>query len=230
MGSAKKLIISATGFPGTNKTLRFIQDGFREPLGALANLAGHKTIVSGVGISELGRVRPGFISYNNEIIPFVTGDYADTVTIIEEFENVNYNTDANDDTILDSLPAYRTIYAKCGTGGIDTFNFSELTRLKTFRELANLELPSNILTYLYKGSITVATGNTGGVITVSFPDVGTNNYLIVQSSKSLTGNIVYAGNFSPDNYTASSFDANMPNLADAFEGSVIFNFMLIKLD
>lgn len=149
MGLGNKLIVSATGFPGTNKTLRFIQDAFREPLGALAQLAGNKTIITGVVVTGSDPatmvVSNGFISYNGEIIPFVGGNYADTVTIIEQFENVNYNTDANDDSVLDSLPAYRTIYAKCGTGGIDLFYFGELQRLKTIQELSNFELPAGVV-------------------------------------------------------------------------------------
>lgn len=149
MGLGNKLIVSATGFPGTNKTLRFIQDAFREPLGALAQLAGDKTIITGVLVDDTNPanvvVSSGYISYNGEIIPFVGGSYANTVTIIEAFENVNYNTDANDDTVLDSLPAYRTIYAMCGTGGIDIFNFSELTLLKTIKELSSFELPAGLV-------------------------------------------------------------------------------------
>ncbi|AUX17341.1 hypothetical protein [Flavobacterium columnare] len=144
MGLGNKLIVSATGFPGTNKTLRFIQDAFREPLGALAQLAGDKTIITGV-VNTAGVVSNGFITYNGEIIPFQGGNYASTVTIIEAFENVNYNTDANDDTVLDSLPAYRTIYAMCGTGGIDIFNFSDLAPLKTIKELSNFSLPAGIV-------------------------------------------------------------------------------------
>lgn len=144
MGLGNKLIVSATGFPGTNKTLRFIQDAFREPLGALAKLAGDKTIITGV-VNNDGFVSKGFITYKGEIIPFVGGNFVNTVTIIEEFENVNYNTDANDDAALDSLPAYRTIYAKCGTGGIDIFNFSDLKRLKTIAELSTFSLPQGIV-------------------------------------------------------------------------------------
>ncbi|WP_026725555.1 hypothetical protein [Flavobacterium sasangense] len=134
MGLGNKLIVSATGFPGTNKTLRFIQDAFREPLGALAQMAGEKTIITGV-VNTAGVVSDGFIVYQNEIIPFKGGAFANTVTIFEAFENVDYNTDINNDTVLDSLPAYRTIYAKCGTGGIDIFNFSELFRLRTLKDL-----------------------------------------------------------------------------------------------
>ena len=151
MGLGNKLIVSATGFPGTNKTLRFLQDAFREPLGALAQLAGDKTIIAGVKILPNAdpqlpaTVTSGFITYNGEIIPFVGGDYANTVTIIETFENVNYNTDANDDTVLDSLPAYRTIYARCGNGGIDLFNFSDLSPLMTIKELSNVQLPNGLV-------------------------------------------------------------------------------------
>lgn len=134
MGLGNKLIVSATGFPGTNKTLRFIQDAFREPLGALAQLAGDKTIITGV-INIAGVISDGFIVYQNEIIPFKGGVFANTVTIFESFENVDYNTDINNDAVLDNLPAYRTIYAKCGTGGIDIFNFSELYRLRTLKDL-----------------------------------------------------------------------------------------------
>jgi hypothetical protein len=144
MGLGNKLIVSASGFPGTNKTLRFIQDAFREPLGALAQMAGEKTIITGV-VAEGKGVSNGFITYQGEIIPFQGGTIATTVTIIEEFENADYNIDVNDDTILDSLPAYRTIYAMCGTGGIDIFNFSELTPLKTIKELSSFKLPANIV-------------------------------------------------------------------------------------
>jgi len=124
--------------------LRFLQDAFAERLSALAKLAGDKTVITGVVITD-GEVSNGFITYNNEIIPFQGGNVAETVTIIEEFENVNYNTDSNNDQMLDNLPAYRTIYARCGTGGIDIFPFSDLKPLKTIKELSEFELPSDIV-------------------------------------------------------------------------------------
>ena len=149
MGLGNKLIISATGFPGTNKTLRFIQDAFREPLGALAKLAGDKTIITGVVVDNTDPtnviVSNGFVTYNGEIIPFQGGAFVNTVTIIEAFENANYNTDSDNNQQLDSLPAYRTIYARCGTGGIDIFNFSELAPLKTIKELSAFSLPAGIV-------------------------------------------------------------------------------------
>lgn len=149
MGLGNKLIVSASGFPGTNKTWRFVQDAFREPLGALAQLAGDKTIITGVVVNNADpnnvTVSNGYISYNGEIIPFVGGTFVGTVTIVENVENVMYNTDADNNLQLDSLPAYRTIFAKCGTGGSDIFQFSDLATLKTVKELSDFELPSDIV-------------------------------------------------------------------------------------
>ncbi|AMA49000.1 hypothetical protein [Flavobacterium covae] len=149
MGLGNKLIVTATGFPGTNRTWRFVQDSFREPLGALAKLAGDKTIITGVDVDDTDpnnvTVSDGFIVYNGEIIPFVGGAFVGTVTVIETIENVLYNTDADNNLQLDSLPAYRTIFAKCGTGGIDIFNFNDLKRLKTIDELSQFALPAGIV-------------------------------------------------------------------------------------
>ncbi len=146
---SKQLVVTATGFPGTNKTLRFLQSGFREPLEALAKMAGDKTILTGVVVDNSNpsnvTVSDGYIVYNGEIMKFQGGNFENTVTIIEQVENVNYNTDANNDTVLDNLPAYKDTYARCGTGGIAIFNFSELKRLKTINELSQFELPNGIV-------------------------------------------------------------------------------------
>lgn len=141
MGLGNKLIVSANGFPGTNKTWRFVQDGYRDPLSAIAKVFGEKTIISGVEIDNTNPsytvVSDGFIVYNNEIIPFVGGNMttAGMVTIIENIEKVDYNTDADDDAVLDNLPAYRTIKAVFGSGGLETFPFTDLFRIQPYKEL-----------------------------------------------------------------------------------------------
>lgn len=116
-----------------------MQDGYRDPLGSIAKLLGEKSIITGVELdtSDPINVSDGSIVYQGEIIPFVGGimPVAETVTIIENIETVDYNTDADDDTILDNLPAYRTRYAAFGSGGIETFPFSDLYRLQPYKEL-----------------------------------------------------------------------------------------------
>lgn len=144
MGSGKHLMISATGFPGTNETWRFIQKAWREPLEALALLAGNKAILTGV-VATGTTASNGYISYNGEILPFVGGTIESNITLIETIVNVTYDVDLNGDSVLDDLPGYKTRYLKFGTDGIDTFPFSDLVLLKTVQELSSFTLPANIV-------------------------------------------------------------------------------------
>ena len=150
MATGKRINIAASGFPGTNKTWRFIQEAFAEPLGALAQLAGNFTIVSGMepsfSASPMGvSYSNGFVSINGEILPFVGGTHQAQCTIIETVENATYDADINNDGILDNLPTYITRYVTFGSGGVSTFNFSQLKRLKTIDELSAFSLPAGIV-------------------------------------------------------------------------------------
>ena len=148
MGTGKHLVISQTGFPGTNKTWRFIQSAWREPLEALAKLSGNKTILTGLTTTVVGgvtNVSNGFISYNGEILPFEGGVLNANVTLVEDIENVTYDVDVDNDGELDILPAYKTRYLKFGTDGIESFSFSDLTILKSIKELSEFELPEGIV-------------------------------------------------------------------------------------
>jgi len=129
-----ELRVSSTGFPGTNKTWRFLQDALSIPIGAIAHIIGENVILTGVEVTGT-QVSDGFIIYNGEILPFQGGTKTNTVTIIENITNVNYNVDINDDTLFDNLPAYIERFAKCGTGGVTAFNFSSLKRLNSLQEL-----------------------------------------------------------------------------------------------
>lgn len=150
MATSKRINIAATGFPGTNKTWRFIQEAFAEPLGALAQLAGNFTIVSGMepslSASPMGvSYSNGFVSINGEILPFIGGNQQAQCTIIETVENATYDADINNDGVLDSLPTYITRYVTFGSGGVSTFNFAQLKRLKTINELSAFSLPAGIV-------------------------------------------------------------------------------------
>lgn len=150
MATGKRINIAASGFPGTNKTWRFIQEAFAEPLGALAQLAGNFTIVSGVqpsfDASPLGvSYSNGFVSINGEILPFVGGYHQAQCTVMETIENATYDVDLNNDSMLDSLPTYVTRYVTFGSGGVSTFNFAQLKRLKTIDELSSFSLPNGIV-------------------------------------------------------------------------------------
>lgn len=144
--AGKQLIVSASGFPGTNKTWRFVQQAFAEPLEALARNAGNNTILS--GITQIGASNgytSGYVVYDGEILPFEAGTIAATVTIIETTEAVEYDVDLDGDGVKDILPAYRTRYMRFGTGGVTTFNFSMLSRLKTLKDLSAFTLPADLV-------------------------------------------------------------------------------------
>ena len=141
-----KLDIASTGFPETTKTWEFTQDILKEGFLALAKLAGENIIISGVEHdTETDTVTDGFIIYNDEIYKFEGGVYNAVVSVIETTEQVPYNTDINDDSVLDVLPAYTTRVAKCGTGLPDTaltFDFADLKTIKSLYELSLFDVPA----------------------------------------------------------------------------------------
>lgn len=278
MGSNRKLIVSATGFPGTNQTWRFIQDAWREPLKALALFAGDKVIVSGgelVGVT----VNDGFIAYQGVIYPLVGGTLPTngSVTLIKETQDVVYDVDLDLDGQQDTLPAYENCYFQIGTGGTVTFPFSDLTRLKTAKELSLFSLPNGVVVdpnYIaltqamidqWNGFVSnvqadwsVANSTSPAFIrnkpnfikplrigtailgdfpnatdekrTISFPNVGTANYMVVGSLVSRGGN----WNFSNDVIwsigvkTSSSFELLAREVSPDTQ-NLKFEYMLIPI-
>lgn len=148
MGSGKHLRISATGFPGTNETWRFIQSAWREPLNALALLAGDKTVVTGC-VVEGDSMSDGFIVLDGEILPFQGGEISENITMIKNIINVDYDVDIDNDDNLDSLPAYESRYLRFGSDGEKTFPYSELKRLLSLQQLSDFELPAYLLPPTY---------------------------------------------------------------------------------
>lgn len=140
----RRLIISATGFPGTNKTLRAVQDGTTELINAIGRLCGNNTIISGVEIDG-DNVTAGFIVINNEVVPFEAGPFHETVSLMEEVENDAYNTDIDNPEEINLLPAYKLVYATCGPGGAVTVPFADLVRLDSVKELSQFSLPAGIV-------------------------------------------------------------------------------------
>lgn len=146
MGTGKRLRVESTGFPGTNKTWRFIQESWREPLEALAKLMGSGAlIISGCEINE-GVASPGYISYDGVIYYFEGGEVPITqaVVINTVVEDVEYDVDIDEDGQRDSLPGYETKTIKFGTSA-SIGNLDDFKRLKTILELSEFELPNGVV-------------------------------------------------------------------------------------
>lgn len=221
----KKLIVSGTGFPGTNKTLRVLNESAAEASDGLANICGDKTIVSGVMVAG-ANCTPGFITFNGELIFFEGGNVQAGVKIETLTEDGNYNQDSSDLSNVAALPAY--ISKKAVFSGIvgATFLFSDLKRLKTLRDLA--DTPSNVLTFLRKGTFDISNISFPTTRLISFPDVGTSNYMVQGSIEENDNDDLY--DFMPhftSNHTNTSFVLHLE--PDGFVGPqfMFFNYIII---
>jgi hypothetical protein len=141
----KKLRVESTGFPLTNKTLRFLNEGTMENMRGLAKICGDKTILEGVEVDGT-TVSDGYIAVNGELIRFQGGTKHDNVIITTTTESVGYNTDPDDSSVVSEFPAYETKTAQC-TSASGTFPFDDLVRLDTLRNLGQA------FNWLRKGSL-----------------------------------------------------------------------------
>lgn len=143
MGSGKRLRVEATGFPGTTKTLKFLQEAFSEPLEALAKLMGNDLVIlSGCEIDG-GYANPGYMAYRGAIYRFEGGTVPpiQALGIKNKIDLVEY-----DDGSLSELPGYETETIVFRTGdmlGIGYLNTA--VRLKTMQQLSELQLPDDVV-------------------------------------------------------------------------------------
>src|SRR5690554_4451784 len=138
----KKLIISGTGFPTTTKTYQWLQDNALHGIKSVANMHENYTVLWGIEPNASGTIiSEGAFVYNGEIIPFLASVPGGMVTINDVIEDGNFNTNPNNITSIQSLPAYSTKTAQIGTAGVVTFNYSQFKRLPKVKifELSNFE-------------------------------------------------------------------------------------------
>ncbi|WP_136464956.1 hypothetical protein [Flagellimonas onchidii] len=136
------------GFPVTTTTFDFLQDAYGKEIKALTALGGDTFILEGVQVAG-GNVTKGSIVHNGEYLPFVGGAFNGTVGIFENVQEVAYNEDTDNDGNLDNKRAYVQRYAKCGTGGLESFGFD---LLKRFTPLTGLSMPVGMIT-MWSGAI-----------------------------------------------------------------------------
>ncbi|MDB0602649.1 hypothetical protein PL373_16225 [Tenacibaculum maritimum] len=103
------------GFPLETNTLDFMQKAFRE-LQVFGALAGDKSIIKGCRKSG-NEITDGYIYFNEELFFFKGGIKQDTIVIIEEVQEVEFEDKTNKE-------AYFTRYATFGASA-NSFNWSE---------------------------------------------------------------------------------------------------------
>lgn len=113
------------GFPLESDTLTFMQESWNifNQLGAMA---GEKVILSGC-IESGGNVSPGFVVYNNEVLPFEGGALASLVRVVSVTEEREFEDGA-------SKAVYETRKMVFGNPGIA---WSSFKRVKSLMELTS---------------------------------------------------------------------------------------------
>jgi hypothetical protein len=116
------------GFPGGQKTFKFLQDNYSDGLGAIAKFIGNKKIITGVE-NVGGIVSDGWVVIDGELL-FFQGGAVGTKIIVVETADVTPVTFADGST----QNVYFTRKATFGTG-VGEFLYSELTRLQPLEEV-----------------------------------------------------------------------------------------------
>lgn len=167
-----ELIISDTGFPGTNETWRKVQDAYRKPLLGLGKFVATNAIIEGV-VDNGTNITDGTIVYNGEILPFIGGPTQPQFEIVEVTENRFY-----DNGSTNSLPAYKVRYARpVGSGGIQLTSLKALPRVEDF--IKNTVKGTLRLYRDTNGDL--QTISTGGIYNVSVSNyVGSNTVISIE--------------------------------------------------
>ncbi len=142
----KTLIFSATGFPSGVQTLTFLQDNTLAMVKALAKQHENYTVIWGMELNDAKtQLSEGAFAFNGEIIPFIQSLILPTITVNEVVTTANFNTNPNNTTSLENLPAYSSKTAQFGSGGQTTFNYNQLKRLPKTKifQLQDFELSSS---------------------------------------------------------------------------------------
>ena len=225
-----KIATTPRGFPFDELTLQELQDISVPVLNAIGRILPTNSIVYGCGFTESLQRASGFISWNNEWLPFVGGANSINFSIVEEILERPFNVGTDIDPQMEDHPAYYKRYAKIGIveGAESTHAFSALKpapKLLTYLKKAVVYI-GNVVPTIFS-LINESESNT--IITITFPSVGLSNYLILMNFH--RSNEAAQGDFDYDIFakTATSFKIRIKNVT-ATINNVSVSYLLIPND
>lgn len=192
--------LAVGGFITDNFHHHWVRDMIKQRDTAILAIAGDKAIINGVEISGDPEVASdGFVTYNGKIYSFVGGVKQATVTVKRNA------TDRPNSSGIQSA-AYYEDTMQFGNDGLETFNFSELKRVKNLQEILLDETLVN--TAPAWDDITGKPSFLNRVIygTVTFGDIGS------ASTSPVTGDIISVTKLNEDNGTDSRFQINFASI------------------
>ena len=129
--------LAVGGFITDNYHHEWIEAMIKQRDASILALAGDNAIVSGVEISG-STATAGVVVYNGKIYTFLSG------TVQTEVTTKRVATDRPNASGIPAAAYYEDII-EFGDDGLETFNFSELTRIKNLQELATDENLVNVV-------------------------------------------------------------------------------------
>lgn len=121
--------LATGGFITDNFHHHWVRDMIKQRDTAILSIVGDKAIINGVEISGDPEVASsGFVTYNGKIYSFIGGLKQSTVTVKRDA------TDRPNSTGIPSAAYYEDIM-EFGDDGLETFNFSELKRVKNVQDI-----------------------------------------------------------------------------------------------
>lgn len=232
---------SPRGFPFDELTLKEIQDLSVPPINALGHLVPDNSWLYGGDIvylavgepgpggvqSTLAHYLDGYIRWNGELLPFKGGMMDIVFSIVEEVQDRAFNVGTKLDPQLEDHPAYVRRWAQIGNvAGAESVN-----------SISSLNRAPRFLSYLEKGTTFIGTvvptfmstsGYGGNIITISFPHLGTSNYMVLSSFYRTDGG---TANFDFDilDRTATGFKLRLRNVS-APVGSLMYQYLIVPSD
>lgn len=219
------IFTSPRGFPFDAKTLKEIQDLSIPGLIGLTNIVPNNCRLKGVvavTLTQPATVSDGIIIWNKEILPFVGGANDAQFSIMEEIENRPFNIGTDVDPILQDNPAYKRRWAQVGNL-VGAESVHSLNALKPIPFLLN-NLAQGVV---YLGTLVPGWSDQfGTIIPITFPTVGTANYMILTSFYRAGVAAQPTFDFELFEKTTTGFKLRIKNISAALD-FVFFEYILI---
>jgi len=115
------------GYPLAQEDLEWLQSSYSNTFGAIAALIGNMTIINGMIPMGGGNISNGWVSINNELLPFIGGALGSGDFIIEETANaLTFNDGVSRNVLFNKV-------ARLSVGG--AYNYSQLIRLSSLKDI-----------------------------------------------------------------------------------------------
>ncbi|PKP26184.1 MAG: hypothetical protein CVU03_04955 [Bacteroidetes bacterium HGW-Bacteroidetes-2] len=221
-----KIEYTPRGFPFDSLTLKELQDFTIPYIHALGQIMPNNCRLWGCvenNQADPATITDGFIIWNKELLPFKGGvNSTAQFSIIEEIQDRTFNVGTSLDPQLEDHPAYTRRWAQVGNI-VEAESVHNLSLLKPKPKLINA-LNQGVV---YLGTIAPGWNDLGGtVVPISFPSIGSTNYMVLSSFYRAGVTTQPAFNYEIYDKTTTGFKLRITNV-ESLLTLVFFEYLLI---